>query len=58
MVLYKDVVEGLLCRLEVYENKEVDILSKMELGGVLEHLVRMCIVEEVEMPTTEALVVF
>lgn len=65
MALYKDVTEGLLAKLEAYEvhhvprteNREVDILSKLALSGVPDHIARMCKLEEIERPSTEALVV-
>lgn len=65
MILYKDVTEGLLARLSTYEihyvpraeNKEADILSKLALEGVPNHIAMMCLMEEVEMPNTEMLAV-
>lgn len=50
MILYKDMTEGLLARLAAYEihhvpsvkNKEADILSKLALGGMLDHIAMMC----------------
>lgn len=66
MVLYKDVTEGLLVKLAAYEvhhvprseNKEADILSKLALGGLPDYIACMCKLEEVEKPSTEALVVW
>ncbi|XP_031106229.1 uncharacterized protein LOC116010872 [Ipomoea triloba] len=65
MRLYKDVVEGLLTKLETYEihhvlrleNQEADILSKLFLGGIPDHLKRICKTEIVDMPSTETLVI-
>ncbi|XP_031096962.1 uncharacterized protein LOC116001213 [Ipomoea triloba] len=65
MRLYKDVVEGLLTKLETYEihhvprleNQEADILSKLSLGGIPDHLKRICKTEIVDMPSTETLVI-
>lgn len=65
MILFKDVTEGLLARLVAYEvhhvpraeNKEADILSKLALGGVPDHIAMMFQVEEVERPNTETLTV-
>lgn len=50
MILYKDITEGLLERLDAYkvhhmprlENKDVDILSKLAIGGVPNHVAQFC----------------
>lgn len=63
MTLYKDMTKGLLARLSAYEihhvlraeNREADILSKLELRGVPDHIAMMCRVEEVERPNMEML---
>ncbi|XP_019184818.1 PREDICTED: uncharacterized protein LOC109179780 [Ipomoea nil] len=61
--LYKDVVKGLLNKLEAYEivhisraeNAEADILSKLALGRVPLYLSMACRIAVVERPSTEML---
>lgn len=64
--LYKDVAKGLLGKLTAYEiihvprpeNKEADLLSKLALGDLADHLSLACRMEVVERPSTEMLLVY
>ncbi|XP_019171919.1 PREDICTED: uncharacterized protein LOC109167354 [Ipomoea nil] len=63
LVLYKDVAEGLLDKLEANEithipraeNTEADILSKLALGSTPSHLSMACRTEVIERSSTEVL---
>ncbi|XP_019172753.1 PREDICTED: uncharacterized protein LOC109168166 [Ipomoea nil] len=63
LVLYKDVAEGLLDKLEAYEithilraeNTEADILSKLASGSTPSHLSMARRTEVIERPSTEVL---
>ncbi|XP_019184747.1 PREDICTED: uncharacterized protein LOC109179701 [Ipomoea nil] len=63
LILYKDVVEGLLDKLEAYEithiprvkNTEADILSKLAAGSVPPYLSMTCHTKIIERPSTDVL---
>ncbi|XP_031111906.1 uncharacterized protein LOC116015878 [Ipomoea triloba] len=62
---YKKITEGLLGEFEAYElehvpraeNTEADILSKIALGGIPDHLIRICQNERILLPSIEPKVV-
>lgn len=66
MRLYKDVTVGLFKKFKEYEahhitrmeNKEVNVLSELALGGIQEHLARVYQIEVVEWKSTESFVVY
>lgn len=63
MIQYKVVADGLLGGMVAHEihhvpqleNNEADILSKLAGGGMPSYIAQMWLVEEIELPSTEAL---